>query len=324
MKITVYRVAPSGRAEGVTITRSIQAETAQTLSGKDTAMNKMNRRTLPLMISALFAVAAEARPRYGLAIEVAADVHAKMPDATKALYKDAGEGKFRLEVEGLEDTGALHRALQAERDAVKTLKEEKRKLAEQYKDVDPAKYKEMLAQLEDEDDKRLLKDNKLEDLITKRTEKMKKQLEGERDAALNESKAEKTRREKYEAHVMENHIRTAAIKAGMHASAMEDAILRAGKIFTLDENVQAVRLGSDGKPVYGKDGKTPYNAAEWVEEMKKEAPHWFPAGSSGGGSGGDKGGSGGAKTMKRADFDAIKDPAEKAKIARDKSYTFVD
>jgi hypothetical protein len=56
-------------------------------------------------------------------------------------------------------------------------------------------------------------------------------------------------------------------------------------MFQLDENGHAVQIGDDGQPVLGKDGKTPFNPAEWLDSMKEAAPHWFPAGASGSGSG---------------------------------------
>ena len=93
--------------------------------------------------------------------------------------------------------------------------------------------------------------------------------------------------------------------------AVEDALFRARTLFTLDGDGNAVQV-KDGQVVIGKDSKTPYSPAEWLEGMKESAPHWFPAGGSGGGAPGGKGpGGSGAKTMKRADFDSL-NPLEKA------------
>lgn len=81
-------------------------------------------------------------------------------------------------------------------------------------------------------------------------------------------------------------------------------------MFALDESGQAVQRDAEGNLVIGKDGKTPYSPAEWLESMRETAPHWFPAGASGSGSGGGAkgGGAGPAKvrsqmtTRERSDF----------------------
>ncbi|KVO86847.1 hypothetical protein WL21_06585 [Burkholderia ubonensis] len=86
---------------------------------------------------------------------------------------------------------------------------------------------------------------------------------------------------------LDDQLRAAATKAGLHAHAVDDALFRGRHMFTLDENGHAVQLGEDGQPVLGKDGKTPFSPAEWLDSMKETAPHWFPvhASGSGGGSG---------------------------------------
>jgi len=49
--------------------------------------------------------------------------------------------------------------------------------------------------------------------------------------------------------------------------------------------------------VLGKDGKTPFSPAEWIESMTEIAPHWFPASSSGGGASGSGSGTSKAALM---------------------------
>lgn len=274
------------------------------------------RRILPLLISAAFAVTARPMARYGLALEIDKDAHAKLPDAQKSLYVEK-DGKFRLDVDDLPDTSGLKSALEKERENVANAKKELRTLAEKYKNIDPDKYKEMMDAIEDGDQQALLKAGKIDELFNKKTEKLRKALEGERDAALEDAKKERAKREKYQQRVLEGHLVKAAAKAGVHEHAYEDAMIRGRTVFTLDDDGNAVQLGSDGKPVAGKDGKTPFGPDEWMEGMKSTAKHWFPAGSSGGGAGGGDKGAGGAKTMTRKQFDQIADPAEKSKAARE-------
>jgi hypothetical protein len=79
-------------------------------------------------------------------------------------------------------------------------------------------------------------------------------------------------------------------------------------MFTLDENGNAVQLDGDSQVVIGKDGKTPFNPAEWLDSMRESAPHWFPAGASGSGSGNDKRGGGSGSGKPRSQWT----PAEKS------------
>src|SRR3972149_11838102 len=85
--------------------------------------------------------------------------------------------------------------------------------------------------------------------------------------------------------VLDNSVRAAPIAVGLHAPAVDDVLLRARAIFSLSDEGEAVQFDEDGETiVLGKDGKTPFSPREWLESMKQKAPHWFPAGGSGGGS----------------------------------------
>ena len=101
----------------------------------------------------------------------------------------------------------------------------------------------------------------------------------------------------------------AATKAGIHQHAIDDALLRARSMFRLNDDGQAVQFDQDGNVVIGKDGKTPFTPNEWLDGMKETAPHWFPAGNSGGGVGGNSN-----KGQKR-DLSALS-PRERLKAAR--------
>jgi len=93
--------------------------------------------------------------------------------------------------------------------------------------------------------------------------------------------------------VLDNEVREAAVKIGLHPSAIDDALLHARNIFSIDDDGHAVQLDDDTEePVLGKDGKTPFSPLEWLEGMREKKPHWWPAGSSGGGAGGGRGAGG--------------------------------
>lgn len=103
---------------------------------------------------------------------------------------------------------------------------------------------------------------------------------------------ERERADRMSQRVLEEQIRAAAASAGIHRHAVDDAMNRGRAMFRLDDDGHAVQFGEDGQPVLGKDGKTPMSPAEWLDDMKVTAPHWFPANASGSGSGGGTRGSG--------------------------------
>ena len=140
------------------------------------------------------------------------------------------------------------------------------------------------------------------DLTVKRAE-ANKEIAKARLIADDLTKSERARADAYKQRVLDNHIRAAAAKAGLHVDAIDDALLRAQSIFTLDENGNAVQLDSEGQAVLGKDGKTPFSPTEWLENPPK---HWLMSQASGGGAnGGRHSNDGGSKTMTRAHFNSL-------------------
>lgn len=218
-------------------------------------------------------------------------------EGQRALYVER-DGKFHLDVDGMEDTSGLKTALTAERLAAKEAKRIAKEIEERYAGIDPAKVREMMSKLDQDGEAALIAAGKIDEVIAKRTEKFKADSARQIADAQTAAKASEARAKKFENRVLDNHIRQAATKAGLHQHAIEDALFRARSMFSLSEDGDAIQLGSDGAPVLGKDGKTPFSPSEWLEGMKETAPHWFPAGSSGGGGGGGgKGVSGNGKDL---------------------------
>lgn len=259
----------------------------------------------------------------GLALMVE-DV-ATLPEAVRTLYK-AVEGKagFHLDVDGLEDTAGLKSALSTERATAKAAKkvaDEALTNLKRFDGIDPEKTRALLSKFNDEEEAALIASGKVDEVINKRLSKREAEFNKQLAAAQGTAEAATGTANKFKTRVLDNHVRAAAAKAGIHAAAIDDALLRARSIFALNEEGDAVQLGSDGAPVLGKDGKTPFTPSEWLESMKDAAPHWFPSGNSGGGAAGDKGGKSGGTVMKRTEFSRLS-PAEQAKTV--KTHTIVD
>ncbi|WDZ97971.1 hypothetical protein Herbaro_09380 [Herbaspirillum sp. WKF16] len=188
----------------------------------------------------------------------------------------------------------------------------------QFDGLDATKIRELMARFENDEEAQLIADGKINEVIERRTEKLRTESDRRLKEADDKVAAAEQRASAFQGRVLDDTIRAAASTAGLHPHAIEDALFRGRTLFTLDKDGKAVQLGEDGHPVLGKDGKSPFTPAEWLDSMKDTAPHWFPTGNSGGG-----GGAGGnhrqqaGKTMTRAAFDAL-DPSAKAQTVRDK------
>lgn len=239
--------------------------------------------------------------------KITKDEHAKLAKDLQSEYRADGDG-FVLETEGDDDTSGLKSALAKERESNKEFKRQVKEWEEKmatFEGIDPTQVRELMAKFEGDDEMKLIKAGKLDEVFNKRTEKLRAELQKKLDAKDVAIKVEQERTARYQQRVLDNHLRAAATKAGIHANAVEDALLRGRTLFTLDENDNAIQLDESKHPKIGKDGKTAFGPLEWLEGMKESAPHWFPANSSGSGAGGGKGNGVAGKTMLRADFEAL-------------------
>lgn len=196
------------------------------------------------------------------------------------------------------------------------LKAEKQALADKAKafdGLDVDELKTFHAQFKDSEDLKLIKDGKIDEVLARRNAKFLEDASKQAKAAQDALEAEKAKNSKFAQRVLNDSIRAAAINAGVHKHAIEDALLAARMEFTLDDDGNPVQI-KDGEVVLGKNGKTPFSPDEWMAQRMETKPHWFPSGNSGSAPGDGAGGSGGSKTIRRAAFDAL--PAtERAKIA---------
>lgn len=220
----------------------------------------------------------------GLAAEV--DKVDDLPKHVRGFYTEK-DGKWVLDptkVE-IEDVSALRLSLTESRNDTKKLKDQLKELKDSFGDLDPAAVREMLKSFGDDQDKRDLAAGKVEEVVARRMDKAKKEFD--RQIAELQGQAEKAngRAKKYEQAVLDNYIRDAAGKVGVHEHAIEDALFRGRAMFKLDDDGNPIQPDDDGKPTLGKDAKTPFSPMEWLATVKenKTAPHWFMDGNSGGG-----------------------------------------
>lgn len=218
--------------------------------------------------------------------------------------KDEGGGGGDPAAEGLAALAKWHETetagLRGNRDAILEEKRgvEKRlaDLEATWKGFDPESVKAILAKFENDEEMKLIKEGKFEQVIEMRTENMRKGLEAERDAArgkvtelegLLSGKDETITVLKVDSQVRELGL---AMDPPMDPRGLGDAIRAARAIFKLNEENLPVALREDGTPIIGKDGKTPLGIEEWLKSTFESGKTlWWGHSSGGGATGGGDG-----------------------------------
>lgn len=221
-----------------------------------------------------------------MALPIEVDSIESVDEAARGFYKQSDDGKFRLDLDGYEDPKGLKSALEKERQSARDATRQLKEFQKQYDGIDPEEAKQLMKVFETNEEARLIAQGKTDEVIQRRIEKQRTEFEKQVQAANQKAEQEAEKARRFEQRVLDSHIMAAATKAGIHQHAIDDALLRARSMFRLNDDGQAVQFDQDGNVVIGKDGKTPFTPNEWLEGMKETAPHWFPAGNSGGGVGG--------------------------------------
>lgn len=222
----------------------------------------------------------------GLAAELASkDELEKQPAHVRGFYIEK-DGKYVLDPSKVEveDVGVLKQSLSESRKDTKKVKDELDKLKKDFEGIDPAAVRELLKSSGDNEEKALLAAGKVEEVVARRVDKMKKDFERQIGELTKQLEGSNGRAQKYEQAVLDNHLRQAAQELGVHKHAIEDVLLRGRQTFKLNDEGQPYQPDEEGKPVPGKDGKTPFTPVEWLTSTKeqKTAPHWFVNGNTGG------------------------------------------
>lgn len=149
---------------------------------------------------------------------------------------------------------------------------------------------EMRERLSKDEMGKLLAEGKHEEWFDRRTAAMKKDYEqrfNQVQSNLDSIAKERDRAvDMFSRTKIETEVRAAASKAGIVDSAVEDVLLRANNTFSYDSRGGVVIKDQDGVILIGKDGKTPKNVEEWIEEQRDRARHWFPPSKGAGAEGG--------------------------------------
>ncbi len=223
------------------------------------------------------------------------------------LMEEAGEGKegssgdapaldlSNPAVKELVDK-AVEAATSTFKKAQDELLNEKRDLQRQLKSfegIDIQKIQDMQKRLENDEEASLISEGKLDEVISRRTERMRTDMTQRIEALAENETTLKDERDGYkrmfENERINNSVRAAAEKSGVRPEAIDDVINRSAGVFSLSEEGDIVARDKAGSLMLSKDGKTVLGPAEFVESLKESAPYYWPestgVGSSGAGAG---------------------------------------
>lgn len=197
-----------------------------------------------------------------------------VPENVRGLYRPEGD-KFVLDVEG---------AVQKERlDEFRTNNINLQKQLDALKGVDPVKYRELVNIQRQIEEGELIKAGKVDEVVNLRVSAMKEELEGRATSA---EKALQKANDQLAAMMIDSQARTVAAKLGAVPSALDDVVLRARALYTMDGGVPVPK--DDKGVVFGRDGASPMSIEEWAQRLKKDAPHLFHGSQGSGAAGGNR------------------------------------
>ena len=182
------------------------------------------------------------------------------------------------------------------------VKTAKGKLKE-YEDLDPEAARKALEEAKKIEEKKLLDEGQIEELIKKRSELMVKEHEKaiQRFQAQLDTVAKErdTHFSKLSEVLVDTALQQVAAANGVRPQAMEDVLLRGKRIWQLIDGKPLARKGDE--ILYGKNPNQPMTMDEWIIGLQADAPHLFEATTGGGAAGGAKGN---ASTGKRLNLEA--------------------
>lgn len=209
-----------------------------------------------------------------------------LEEAHAALYTKHTDGKYYLDVEGAVSKSKVDEF----RDNNIELKKQIEEMTDKYGNIDIDKYNELMKKAADDDGKKRITMDRVDEIVAERTQKMREEHQNQVEALTGNNN---TLKSQLDGLLIDGAIRNAAVEAKVRPGALEDVVLRANRTFKVVDG-KAVAHDEKGNVVYGKDGSNPLSPSEWLNGLKKSADHLFETSSGGGAGGGDNRGSGGA------------------------------
>jgi hypothetical protein len=225
-----------------------------------------------------------------------------LPEAVHDMYVPHPDGGFELDYGAIKDHPGVKKVRKTADDQDRkrrTLEKDMAELQSNYKDLDPSEAREALKRLQGIEEKDMLDEGKIEELLDKRTERMRLDFEAQLTAkttALETAESLLGNRDKELSDIkIYDSIKDAALGKGARKEALQDIKNRATGVWSLRDG-EAVAL-DDGEVIVGKRGD-PLTIDEWVDSLASEATYLFEPNKGGGATGGEsRRETGGAKVV---------------------------
>lgn len=219
----------------------------------------------------------------------------KLPDVLREHYTATADGDLFVldaDVDDHPKVGGLRKAVTAEREAARSAQKLFDQLKEQMGDLDLDQARSAVATVQQLQDKKLLDEGKVEELIKARTDAMAKAHQTElkaKDQKIEELLGKtKGLDDEVTTLVLDGTLRDEALRAGVKEEHLDDALFRMkvkgvdGVRWTLGDGRKV--LAMQGEEVkFGKDAE-PMSPGEGLDMLKKVAPSFFKPSGGGGAS----------------------------------------
>lgn len=170
-----------------------------------------------------------------------------------------------------------------------------------------SEFKKLKEQIESSVDAKLIAEGKLDDVINKRTERIREDFDAKLTESVSEIKLLKNSnsklKDKYNDYVVEDSVRKSAISNGVIGNALDDVVSRSSGVFSLDSDGSLVARDMEGKLVITEDGKT-LTPDLFIASLKQSAPHFWPQSKGSGLNGSDESTESMAATAASGDIDS--------------------
>lgn len=238
-----------------------------------------------------------------------------LESAVQAYYKKSDdEGKYALDLEGGDDDAT--KKLKEFRNNNIALQKAQKDLEDKlkgYEGIDADAAREALKQAQEMKDKNLMDQGKFDELMEQRTDRMKKEYEGQikswKTKAETAESSAGTYKSKLEEVLIDAELSKALSKVGtLKQDSLEYLLPRGKKTWKLNEETTSMTpIGEDGNVLYGSDAKTPLTADEWAKGIAQTTPWFFEdtKGAGASGSGGRQGRNIGDKMIDASDKSAF-------------------
>lgn len=193
---------------------------------------------------------------------------AEIPADQKPFYVER-EGAWHLDADGVVPKEKLD---EFRNNNIKLAKD-----LERFKDVDPAKYQELLTAQQKAEEEKMKAAGEFDKLLAQRTAAMKTDYDKK---LADEQAARTTATKKLEQVLINDAIASAALAKGIRASALPDVKNRGKTVFKLDGD-KVVAVGEDGQPRFDTAGQ-PLSITAWMDELATTAAHLFDDNKGGG------------------------------------------